>query len=93
MSGIPDLDQYGKQCPSVVTVEPLAQTWHVKMWRWKGNSIKCESNFMVIFRRTLRGVGYEPEARAGLNPEPGTDQFTCLNFEREFFFQKNSSKS
>ena len=27
---------------------------------------------MATSRRTLRGVGYEPEARAGLNPEPGT---------------------
>jgi hypothetical protein len=30
---------------------------------------------MSTHRRTLRGVGYEPEARAGLNPEPGTNQF------------------
>ena len=29
---------------------------------------------MDTSRRTLRGVGYEPEARAGLNPELGTVQ-------------------
>jgi hypothetical protein len=29
---------------------------------------KRESNFIATSRRTLRCVGYEPEARAGLNP-------------------------
>ena len=76
---------------SVVTFEPLAQTWHFKMWWWKPNSLKYESYFRDTSRRTLRGVGsepqatsrrlraggYEPEARAGLNPEPGT-QFRYL---------------
>jgi hypothetical protein len=57
--------QYSDQRPSVVTFEPLAQTWHVKMLLWKPNSIKCESNVIDISRR----------ARAGLNSEPGTDQF------------------
>ena len=33
-----------------------------------------ENIIIVKSRRTLRGVGYEPEARAGLNPEPGTAQ-------------------
>ncbi len=23
---------YGEQCQSVVTFEPLAQTWHVRIW-------------------------------------------------------------
>jgi hypothetical protein len=32
MSDIPDLDKYGEQYPLVVTFEPLAQTWHGKMW-------------------------------------------------------------
>ena len=32
VSGIPHLDQYSEHCPSVVTFEPLAQTWHVKIW-------------------------------------------------------------
>jgi hypothetical protein len=57
--------QYSDQRPSVVTFEPLAQTWHIKMLLWKPNSIKCESNVIDISRR----------ARAGLNSEPGTDQF------------------
>jgi hypothetical protein len=33
---------------------------------------------MATSRRALRGVGYEPEARAGLNPEPGTAQFRSI---------------
>ena len=33
---------------------------------------------MDTSRRTLRGVGYEPEARAGLNPEPGTAKFRSI---------------
>jgi hypothetical protein len=45
------------------------------MCRWKAKFIKTENNFMSPHSRTLRGVGYEPEARAGLNPEPGTNQF------------------
>ena len=66
MTDIPDFDEYCEQYPSIVTFEPLAQTWHVKMWRWKPNSIKCESNFIDTSRRT----------RAGLNPETGTDQLS-----------------
>ena len=66
MSGISDLDQYGKQCPLVVTFEPLAQTWHLKVWWWKAKSMECENIFIATFRRT----------RAGLNPEPGTDQLS-----------------
>jgi hypothetical protein len=31
MQGIPGFDQYGVQYPSIVTFEPLAQTWNVKM--------------------------------------------------------------
>jgi len=62
---MPDHDQYGEWYFSVLTFEPLAQTWHVKMWWWKPNSIKCENNFKVTSRRT----------RAGLNLEPGTAQF------------------
>ena len=30
--GIPDFDQYCEQYLSVVTFEPLAQTWHRKRW-------------------------------------------------------------
>jgi hypothetical protein len=76
MSGIPDLDPENKQCPSVVTFEPMAQTWPVKMcWR-KAKIIERENNFVSTSHRALRGVGYEPEARAGLNPEPGIDQFS-----------------
>ena len=36
--------------------------------------ILIDSRFST-FRRALRGVGYEPEAGAGVNPKPGTDQF------------------
>jgi len=32
MAGIPDLDQKSKQVSTVLTFEPLAQTWHIKMW-------------------------------------------------------------
>ncbi len=75
MTRIPDFDQYWEQSPSVLTFEPLAQTWHVKMWNWRPSSIKCKSNIINISSRALRGVGYEPEARAGLNPEHATDLF------------------
>ena len=34
------------------------------------------NNCIGAARSALRGVGYEPEARAGLNPEPGTDHFS-----------------
>ena len=57
-------------CSPGTKIQPLAQTWHAKMWWWKANPMECESNFIDTSRRTLRGVGYEPEARAGLNPEP-----------------------
>ena len=36
---------------------------------------------MATTRRALRGVGFEPEARAGLNPEPGTNHFGFIYFE------------
>jgi hypothetical protein len=39
-------------------MEPLAQTWHAKMWWRKPNHIEYESNFRDTSRRT----------RAGLNP-------------------------
>jgi hypothetical protein len=31
-SGISNLDRYDNKVQTVVTFEPLAQTWHVKMW-------------------------------------------------------------
>ena len=50
--------------------EPLTQTRLGKMWWWKARSIEYANNFVATSRRALRGVGYEPEARAGLNLEP-----------------------
>ena len=61
-----------KNCfhPSTLNVEPLAQTRLGGMWWWKATSIEYANNFVATSRRALRGVGYEPEARAGLNREP-----------------------
>jgi hypothetical protein len=64
-SEILDIYQYSKQFQTVVAFEPLAQTQHGKMWRWKAKSIEYENDFIATSRR----------ARAGLNPEPRTDQF------------------
>jgi hypothetical protein len=65
MLDIADLDLYRKQFQKIVTFEPLAQTWHVKMlWR-KAKSVKYENSCIAASRR----------ARAGVNPEPRTDQF------------------
>jgi hypothetical protein len=64
------VNTYHKFSPGT-RMQPLAQTWHVKMLWWKAKPIECESNFIATSHRTLRGVGscpYEPEARAGLNP-------------------------
>ena len=60
MLGIPNLDQYREQYPSVVTFELRAQAWFVKMWWWKPYSIKCESNVIGISRRTRTGLNLEP---------------------------------
>ncbi|MGD8298148.1 MAG: hypothetical protein PVI94_28400 [Desulfobacterales bacterium] len=30
--GISDFDQYNNQIQTVLTFEPLAQTWHVELW-------------------------------------------------------------
>ena len=46
------------KCSPGTRIQPLAQTWHVKMWCWKANPIEYESNFIDTSRRT----------RAGLNP-------------------------
>ena len=46
------------KCSPGTRMEPLAQTWHVKMRWWKANPIECESNLITTSRRT----------RAGLNP-------------------------
>ncbi len=62
-SGIADLDQYIMQFQTVVTFEPLAQTWHVKMWWCKAKSLEYENNCIAAACR----------ARAGLNPEHSTD--------------------
>jgi hypothetical protein len=63
--GISNHDQYNNQFQIVVTFEPLAQTWTVEMWRWKTKYVENENNCIAASRRT----------RAGVNPEPGTDQF------------------
>jgi len=73
MKGIADLDQYDKQYPSVVTFEPLAQTWHVKMWLCKTRFIESENNLVATSRR----------ARAGLNPEP----ISLVSIKDAYFFQ------
>ena len=55
MSSIPDYNQYYVQFLSVVNLETLAQTWHVKMWRWKAKYIEFESDFIAhSIRLTFR---------------------------------------
>ena len=54
-----------KQFQTVVTFEPLAQTWTVRMWGWKAKSVENDNNCIAASRR----------ARAGVNPEHRTDQF------------------
>ena len=56
------------QFQSVVTFEPLAQTWTVRMWGWKAKSVENENNCIAASRR----------ARAGVNREPGTDQLLMI---------------
>jgi hypothetical protein len=50
---------------TAVTFEPLAQTWTVRMWRWNTKSVENDNNCIAASHR----------ARAGVNPELGTDQF------------------
>ena len=60
MSDIPDLDQYGEQRSSVVTFEPLAQTWNAKMQLWQAKTNSSENNFIDTFRRTRAGLNLKP---------------------------------
>ena len=68
MAGMSDFTKYWEQYPLAETFEPLAQTWHGKIWWWIAKSIECENNLIATYCR----------ARAGLNPEPGTTLFDCL---------------
>ena len=63
------------QYQTVVTFEPLAQTWHAKMWLWKPNPIKCESYFNWHIpshspRRRLIPTSRRPGQAWTLNLEP-----------------------
>ena len=46
------------KCSPGTRLEPLAQTWRVKMWWWKAKPIEFANNFITTLGRT----------RAGLNP-------------------------
>ena len=61
---MPDFGYYCEQHLTIVTFEPLAQTWQDKI-------IECRNNIIATSRR----------ARAGLNPEPGTVQFSTKYFD------------
>jgi hypothetical protein len=81
MSGITDLYQYSKQTQAVVTFEPLAQTWNLKLLSRRIKPIDFLINLLATSRR----------ARAGVNPEPGTDQFGKSKAHKTLQLVKKSS--
>jgi hypothetical protein len=52
---------------STWNVEPLAQTWIRHECLYSSGHNDLTSLKRIQSSRALRGVGYEPEARAGLN--------------------------
>jgi len=78
---------------STLNVEPLAQTWIRCECLYSSSQNGLTSPKRIQSSLALRGVGYEPEARAGLNhstysfvsqhdlygfPRPFVQQFICL---------------
>jgi hypothetical protein len=55
------------RCFSTRNVEPLAQTWIRCECLYSNGHNGLTSPKRIQSSRALRGVGYEPEARAGLN--------------------------
>ena len=72
---IPELDQYIRQLQIVLTFEPLAQTYHVKMWLGKADSAKYKKSFHSRIssrspRRRLIPTSQRPGRAGALNLEP-----------------------